>query len=205
MAKPLLSNELFTLGEMCDSRVQTVRDLFVLIDSRGQAILTLLVTLPFLLFIPLPGIAIPFGFFIFFNGYRISRRKRLWFPSFLLGWKVSGTQVARGLKQVARWIAGLEKVSHPRLTQMNQWSAIRWTNAVVMAGSGLLLVFTIIPGSSWLPAITVTLLAIGIAEEDGLFVIFSYLMFVMSVFFYIYVPIVSAEKILSFFVVSWGP
>ena len=170
----------------------TLEVLFKAMGPQGQAVITLVLSLPFVFFIPLPGLSIVFGAVILLNGYRIARKKTLWLPQKYLHKKISGNHLAKSLRKTDRFLFWLEKYirprggSHPILEVANGWT---------LALCGFFLLLPLPPGTNFLPGLAATLLSIGILEEDLLFVLLGYIAFGANLLFFILVPLFLAGKL----------
>jgi hypothetical protein len=159
-----IGNQSFTLGELKQA-----------LKSRGTAIMLILLALPFC-FIAIPGLSMPFGVAICLIGAGMVIGREPWLPRFIMRRRLSAVrsnQLLTGAIKVAR---KLEKFTRPRLCFLYTGpTMLRLVGVgIVIAGLGLMLPLPI-PFSNNIPAWAVVLLAIGMMEKDGLFVLFGHL------------------------------
>ena len=75
-----LSEELIELRERVAERAVTIRELLYVLKGRAYMLLVILLTLPFLLPVPLPGLSTPFGLAIILICLRLALGQRPWLP-----------------------------------------------------------------------------------------------------------------------------
>jgi hypothetical protein len=170
-----LSTELEALQTRIGDQSFTLGELKQALKSRGTAIMLILLALPFC-FIAIPGLSMPFGVAICLIGAGMVIGREPWLPRFIMRRRLSAVrsnQLLTGAIKVAR---KLEKFTRPRLCFLYTGpTMLRLVGVgIVIAGLGLMLPLPI-PFSNNIPAWAVVLLAIGMMEKDGLFVLFGHL------------------------------
>jgi hypothetical protein len=154
-------------------------------QGRGFNLLLLLIGLPFLTPIPLPGFSTPFGFVVLLIGARLALGRRPWLPERLLHRQLPARFVAKLLGAASRIVRWLEVLLRPRLDFLHeQWIYRRIAGALIMLSGLLLLLPLPIPLTNSLPALTVVLLAAGAMERDGLFFLAGCVMFGLTLAFF---------------------
>jgi hypothetical protein len=192
-----LSEEFHRLSLSFHQKDVTLKELARHTDSNAQAFFTLLLSLPFLFFIPLPGLSTLFGVFIMVNGIRITARKKLWFPRFLSERKISVYALKKMLKTAHRWAVRLERLVQPRGRLLHKHPFFCKVNGLMLMVSGLFLALPLPPGTNFLPALTTFLLSLGILEEDSYCLVVSYFFFVLCLAFYIALPTIGLSEYFS--------
>jgi hypothetical protein len=175
-----LSTELEALKARIGDQSFTLGELKQALKGRGSAMLLILLALPFC-FIAIPGLSTPFGIAICLIGAGIVIGREPWLPRFIMRRRLSAVrsnQLLTGAIKVAR---KLEKFARPRLSFLHTGpTMLRLVGlGIVIAGLGLMLPLPI-PFSNNIPAWAVVLLAIGMMEKDGLFVLFGHLTAIVS-------------------------
>ncbi|MBI2743376.1 MAG: exopolysaccharide biosynthesis protein [Chlamydiales bacterium] len=194
-----LSVEFHHLAHTCQEKDLTLKELVGLLHTRTQALITLVLSLPFVLFVPIPGLSILFGIFICFNGIRIAKGTSLWFPRFLLKRKMSGATLAKGFRTAARVMKRAEKLIKPRGKFLVRHPHLQILHGVMLAVCGFFLALPLPPGTNFLPGLTTALVSIGIMEEDGLFIVLSYIFFVLTLAFFTILPFYGIQELFSTF------
>jgi hypothetical protein len=83
-ANDSLSQQLSYFATQLGEREVKFRELVQITRGRGYDLLLVVLALPFLTPIPLPGLSTPFGLTIAFAGMRIGIGKKMWYPEKLL-------------------------------------------------------------------------------------------------------------------------
>jgi Uncharacterized ABC-type transport system, permease components len=170
-----LSTDLEALRTRIKDQSLTLRELKQALKGRGWATLLILLALPFC-FVAIPGLSTPFGIAISFIGacIAIGREPRL--PRFIMSQRLStarSNQLLTGAIRVAR---KLETLVRPRLGFLHAGSTMPRLIGISIVIAGLALMLPLpIPFSNSIPAWAVVLLAVGMMEKDGLFVLLGHL------------------------------
>lgn len=151
------------------------RDLFEKLTGRGHAALLVVLSIPFCLPIPLPGLSVIFGVVLTFVGLRISFGHRPWLPGWLLNRPLRRDTLHGLARGLARFERRTSKMIRPRLVMLCRDPRIHLVNGIVVALMGVLLALPLpIPFTNVPAAIPVLLMGLGMLEDDGLFVILGY-------------------------------
>lgn len=175
-----LSQELHQAALFCQNKKISLKELAIQLGPRGSELLIFLLTIPFLVFIPIPGISTLFGIFILFNGTRLAMKRGLWIPKFLAKRKLSGNKLAKSFRFGGKWVKRLEKWVRPRGEFCYRHPWMQRINGIAFALCGLFLALPLPPGTNFPPALAAALMALGLLEEDGLFVLFGYIIFFIN-------------------------
>jgi hypothetical protein len=183
--RPKFSQELQDLARQFADRPVRVEEILAATQGRGFYLLLLLIGLPFLTPIPLPGLSTPFGFVVLLIGARLAVGRRPWLPTKILQRELPARFIARLLGAARRLVRWLEVLLRPRLDFLHeQWIYRRIAGTLIMLSGLLLLLPLPIPLSNSLPALTVVLLAAGAMERDGLFFVAGCVMFGLTLAFF---------------------
>jgi len=194
-----LSQEFHRLSLFCKDKQLTLKELIDEIGPGDQALVTLILCVPFLLFVPIPGLSTLLGLFICFGGCRIAIRKRPWLPRFLSKKHVSGDLLSKGFSKAEKIARKIEKFVRPRVKFFHQHPGLIFLNGILIAMGGIFLALPLPPGTNFTPALMVVFFSIGILEEDGVFIVLGYLTFLLNAVLFILLPILGWEGIKKLF------
>lgn len=139
-------------------------------DGRGIHLVVLLLCLPFVLPVSIPGTSTPFGLGIAWLVLRLAlgRPARLYRR---LGDRPLGPKLRRVLLNgIRKVLAFLEKFIKPRRTSWLGWRAVRHWNTFVLILMAILLALPLPPVpplTNALPAYAIILITLSMMEEDG--------------------------------------
>jgi hypothetical protein len=192
--KITFSQELRELAEQFADRPVAVGEILERTKGRGMNLLLILISLPFLTPIPLPGFSIPFGLVAAIVGARMALGQKPWLPQKLLTRRLPPRFLSKLLKASGRVVKSLEYLLRPRLAFMNEQVAFRRLAGALIAASGLFLIIPLpVPFSNSLPACTILLLAAGALEEDGLALLLGCGVFLLTAGFFLLLALGGAE------------
>lgn len=165
-------------------------------QGRGINLLLVIVALPFLTPIPLPGFSVPFGLVVALIGARLAIGRKPWLPQRLLNRKVKPELLRKVLRAATRVLKVLEWFLRPRMTFMQEHFIFRRVAGFLLAISGLLMLAPLpLPFTNGLPAWTVLLLAAGALERDGWFFIAGCIAFIVAVGYFTVLALGGAEAL----------
>lgn len=166
------------------------------VGDRGYGILLILVTLPFLLPVSVPGMSTPLGLVAAIVGGQLAAGLQPWLPPVLLRRELPARFLTRVLAGASRVVNALEYVLRPRLAWLAESGLFRRFAALLLAVAGLLLALPLpIPLTNTLPAWTILLLAAGGLERDGLFLLAGCAAFALTAAFFVALAFGGAEVI----------
>ena len=132
-ARPKFSQELRYLAEQFADRPARLSEILAATQGRGFNLLLLLIGLPFLTPIPLPGLSTPFGFVVLLIGARLALGRRPWLPEKILHRELPARFIARLLGAASRIVRWLEVLLRPRLDFLHeQWIYRRIAGTLIM-------------------------------------------------------------------------
>lgn len=160
----------------------TLQGLLDRLGDRGLLILCMVLTMPFLLPVSIPGSSIPFGVLIALIAVGLVTHRAPWLPARLMHRRLARGQVVPLLEKGARLFARLERLVHPRLWPLTHGATLGRFNGILLGLTGLLMMAPLpLPLSNTLPAYGVLFLALGSVERDGCLVLAGYLMVLLTV------------------------
>lgn len=187
--KPLprkLSEELAALRARAGKRAVTLREVIYTLRGRAYLLLIILLVLPFIQPVPLPGLSTPLGLTIVLIALRLSLGQRPWLPMKIQRGRLPAGFFGRVMTFTERLIRFLESVLRPRWAWLTGIARLNQLHAVVMLGSALILLLPLpIPFSNVLPAWAIFLLACGLLERDGLFIALGYVAIAIGAAYFI--------------------
>lgn len=179
-----LSEELSDLRRQFGEHPVTLRAVLYVLRGRAYMLLIILLTLPFLLPLPLPGLSTPFGLAIGLVAVRLALGQRPWLPKRIQRKQIPGGFFPKVIELAARIIRILERFLRPRWLAVTESGLLRQLHAIVILASALILLLPLpVPFSNSLPSWSILLVAGGLLERDGFFVLLGHLMFALSVLY----------------------
>lgn len=180
-----LSREIDDLLAALSERPISLREIIAVIHGRAYTLLLILLSLPFCLPVPLPGLSTALGALIALIGLRLSLGWEPWLPARVLDARLSSQKVARVLKASKRLAAGLEVMLKPRWSFLVDWVLLHRFYGAMICLSGLLLMLPLpIPFSNLVPALGIIFLAAALVERDGYFIVAGIFMFAFTLLFF---------------------
>lgn len=199
---PKLSVELARLREQAAERAVTLREVIYTLQGRAYLLLVLLLALPFITPIPLPGLSTPFGLAILLIAARLSLGQKPWLSMRLQRKELPAGFLGKLFAVAERVLRFLEKFLRPRLTFVTDTPLLAQLHAVLMLVAALVLLLPLpIPLTNSFPAWTILLLAAGLLERDGLFILAGYGVFAAGVLYFVFLG--EATAVLVHELVRW--
>lgn len=179
------SRELRDLLLRFESRPVRLCEVLEATQGRGYQLLLLLIALPFVGPIPLPGFSIPFGLVVSLLGLRLALDRGPWLPQRVLQREISVSALRRLLAATSRIVQVMELLVRPRWGFVPNHAVFSRIAGLLILASGLMLMLPFpLPFSNALPAWTVILLSAGALGRDGLFFFAGCAVFLVSLAFF---------------------
>ena len=180
-----LSQTLATVSAQLPEDAVSVRDLLRLIGEQGMLFLCIILVIPFLTPIPIPGVSTVFGMLIMLISFGVIINRVPWLPKRMLDRSVSSQAMSRVLEHGARLFARFERLMRPRLLYLTRAGASRINGALLfLAGLLLIVPLPVIPFSNMLPGLAILCLAVGMLQRDGVFVILGWLLIAVTIIYF---------------------
>jgi hypothetical protein len=172
-APDALSSYLLETARSFDGESTTVREILERVGERGMLVICIVLCVPFLVPVSIPGVSTVFGFAIAVTALALSLRRLPWLPRRMLDRQVATAKLREALEAGAARMAKLERLLRPRIRAV---AALARLNALLLAFAGILLMapFGLIPFSNTVPAVAAILLGLGMLHRDGAFVLAGY-------------------------------
>lgn len=182
-----LSEELAELRLSAGERAITLREVIYTLGGRAYLLLVLLLALPFITPVPLPGLSTPFGLAIALIALRLSLGQRPWLSMKLQRKELPAGFISKLFGVAEKVLRFLEKFLRPRLTFLTDTPLLVQMHAVLMLLAALALLLPLpIPFTNSFPAWTILLLAAGLLERDGGFILTGYVVFAAGVLYFVF-------------------
>jgi hypothetical protein len=164
----------------------TLRQLLTLIGEQGILLLCVVLTLPFLIPVSIPGVSTLFGIVIILLGISLVLNRLPWIPARLMDRPISNAHLVPTLEKGVDLFHRIERWMRPRLTRFTQGAMINRLNGSALSAGGVLLLFPLsfIPFSNTLPALAILLLALGMLQRDGYFIIGGYVALALTILYF---------------------
>ncbi len=165
------------IAELPEDRL-TLGELLQVFGDEGLLLLTILLTLVFLIPVSIPGVSTVFGAAILLVGLSRLLRRPLWLPAKLRERALPASRLRPALTGGLHWVRRLERISRPyRLRGLVEGRAQDIFNnlAFILAALLLMAPFGFIPFSNTLPGLALLFYAIGMIQRDGTAILLGHL------------------------------
>jgi hypothetical protein len=157
----------------------TIQEIFDLMDPAEESLVVWILYLPLVVGFEIPGFWIIVSLLIMWQGARTALHKKFWLPKKLKEKQVSGDHFAHYISYIIRFLKKLEKIAHPRGTIYQHHPLLLTFNGCMMALGGCFLLLPM--GTDLVAGLGVILLAVGMLEEDILWMICAYGVFAIHI------------------------
>jgi hypothetical protein len=151
----------------------TLVEILDIVGNDSLLLLTILLSLIFLIPVSIPGVSTVFGTGILLIGITRLLSRKLWLPKLIAERKLSAEKLREGFKRALIWFHRLEKISRPhRLAHLTSagFMTLIMNLAFILGAILLMAPFGFIPFSNTLPALALIFLAVGMMQKDGGFI-----------------------------------
>ena len=171
-----LSDTLRATAHAIEESHISLKEMLALVGEQGMLLFCVLLTVPFLLPVSIPGVSTPFGLLILFIGIGITLNRVPWLPAILVGGRLAARDLKPAPPKGADLLARIDRFIRPRLLILTGSVTINRCNGLLIMLAALLLMLPLgaIPFTNAMPAWAILLLAIGMLQRDGLFVALGY-------------------------------
>jgi len=185
-ARPLRERLQALIGELPPDSA-AVGPLVDQLGGQGLLLLTMLLTLVFLIPVSIPGVSTVFGAVIVMIGISRLMDRPLWLPQAVRRREVATGRLRGALELGIVWVRRLERISRPgRMTRLVDGRVVTPFNDLALILGALLLMapFGFIPFSNTLPGVALMCLAIGLMQRDGVLILLGHLGNVLSIVYF---------------------
>lgn len=195
-----VSRILLALRDRVPPEGMTLRELLEQLGERGLLITCIVLSVPFLLPVSIPGTSIPFAALIALIGVGLVAGRTPWLPRRLLDHRISAPRVTLILEKAARTFARLEKVMHPRLLPLTHSGTMSRVNGALLVLSAVCLMAPLpLPLSNTIPAYAILFLAAGSLERDGAVILVAWVFVLLGPAYFLAVALLGIEGVKSLF------
>jgi hypothetical protein len=148
----------------------SLQELLDVFGDEGLLLVTILLTLVFLIPVSIPGVSTVFGAAILLVGVSRLLGRQLWLPSRVRHRRLPSDRLRPGLAGGLRWVQRFETLSRPhRLAALVDGRVQDVVNnlAFILAALLLMAPFGFVPFSNTLPALALLAYAVGFIQRDG--------------------------------------
>ncbi len=177
------------LHQLLEALPEERASIHLMIEGLGRdafIFIALVLTLPFLAPVSIPGISTVFGALIALIGLSLMLNRDPWLPERYLHRELPAARLRVALKTGAAWLHRLEKISRPRWTALvNSASMKRINGFMVLLGAILLMApFGFVPLTNTLPGLAILFLCIGMLQQDGRSIALGYATNLLTLFYF---------------------
>jgi len=165
----------------------TLIEILEIIGNDSLMLVTIFLSLVFLVPVSIPGVSTVFGSAILLIGITQLFQRKLWLPKRIANRSLSTERLISGLNRALVWFHRLEKISRPhRLGWFVNSRAADLLNKLsfILAALLLMVPFGFIPFSNTLPAVALIFLAVGIIQKDGGSILLGHLSNVATIIYF---------------------
>jgi len=157
------------IGQLPEDRL-SLGQLLDIFGEDGLLLLTILLTLVFLIPVSIPGVSTVFGAAILLIGISRLWQRPLWLPAQLRQKSLPSAKLRPALSGGLKWVQRMERISRPhRLPWMVDGRMAGIINNLAFIAAALLLMapFGFVPFSNTIPGIALLAYATGFVQRDG--------------------------------------
>ncbi|KQT49392.1 hypothetical protein ASG47_03390 [Devosia sp. Leaf420] len=173
-----LSATLLRIASEPDRERIFIRDLLRELDHRALAALLFIFAVPNTIPVP-PGVSGVLGAPLIFLGAQLMLGRSPWLPRIIADRSFARTDFEKVVIKVGPWLGKAEKLMRPRLEILARPPAEYLVGAMVLLLA--IILFLPIPLGNMLPAIAISILALGLIERDGIWILVGTLTAIVSV------------------------
>jgi hypothetical protein len=165
----------------------TLVEILDIVGADSLMLLTIFMSLIFLVPVSIPGVSTVFGTGILLIGITHLFARKLWLPKPIANRKLSSPKLKEAFQRAIIWLHRLEKISRPhRLSKLTAEGGMTVFNnlSFILAAILLMAPFGFIPFSNTLPALALIFFSIGMMERDGGSVLLGYVANVATIIYF---------------------
>jgi len=182
-----ISQLLRRLLREADGRSLSVREMVAIMHGRGLQMIIVLLCLPFVAPVSIPGLAIPFGVAIAFCGLRVAFGHKPWLPGFILNRQLPYPALEKIVHFGCRIYERAERGIRPRALVLLEAPGMGMLIGVTIAINGIFLSLPIpgiFPLTNTVPSFSIIFLCLGLMERDGALIIGGYFLTLLAAVYF---------------------
>lgn len=173
-----LSDILLAIAQAQDKERISIGDLLHALEHRALGALIFIFAVPNALPVP-PGVSAVLGAPLLFLSAQLMLGMKAWLPKFITDRSLLRVDFEKVIIKVAPWLAKAERLMRPRLQFLARRPAENIVGLICLILS--IVLFLPIPLGNMLPAIALCILALGVLERDGVWVLIGVAIGIASV------------------------
>ena len=165
----------------------TLIEIMDIVGADSLMLLTIILSIVFLVPVSIPGVSTVFGSGILLIGITRLFNRKLWLPGRIGNRKLSAVKLREGFKRALVWFHRFEKISRPRrMPGLTNGRFMKLMNdlSFILAAVLLMAPFGFIPFSNTLPAIALIFLSVGMMQKDGGSILLGYLANIATIVYF---------------------
>jgi hypothetical protein len=165
----------------------TLVEIMDIVGADSLLLLTVFLSLVFLVPVSIPGVSTVFGTGILLIGATRLFSRKLWLPNVIATRKLSSDKLREGFRRALVWFRRLEKISRShRMSGLTSEGLMTILNNLSFILAALLLMapFGFIPFSNTIPALALILLSVGMIQRDGGFILLGNLSNIATIIYF---------------------
>lgn len=181
-----LSESLQQMASGITGETITVRELLALAGEQGLLLGMMMLTIPFLVPISIPGVSTVFSLVGMLMAAGITLNRVPWLPDFLLDRHIDAQKLRQAFERGSGLMQRVDRFTHPRVTRLTGGRTMNLANGLALFAGNILLLFPLglVPFSNTLPAWALLMLAAGMLQRDGVLVLIGYLLLIATVIYF---------------------
>ena len=184
MPRPL-SAELAALHASLSAESVQLRTLLATLQGRAYALLMIVLVLPFAAPVSVPGMSTPLVIVIGGTAVQLAAGRLPWLPRRLLDARLPAGFVGKVLVATKGVVRFLEKFVRRRLLALTDSRVLLRAHLFAIAAAAALLALPLpIPLTNTIPGWAILLIALGLLERDGLFILAGYVALIVAVLYF---------------------
>lgn len=179
-----LSKELNLILHHSKSRTFTFGDLLHRLGVQGQIVFLMVLVAPMLQPVPLPGISSILSLMVVITAFEILFNLPPRLPKRFHLREIDSRKLEKWLVSSLKLLLRIETYCRPRNRWYGEVKIVRKVATVLVMLTALLLALPLpIPFSNFFPSTSIFAFGMGLLEDDGLFYVFGFLLFLVSAFY----------------------
>ena len=182
-----LGEQLASIIEQLPEDSLTLGELLEVFGDEGLLLLTILLTIVFLIPVSIPGVSTVFGGAILLIGISRLLDRPLWLPRRLREKALPAAKLRPALTGGMSWVRRLERISRPhRLAGLVDGRVANLFNnlAFILAALLLMAPFGFVPFSNTLPGVALLFYGIGLIQRDGIAIVLGHAANILTIIYF---------------------
>jgi len=162
-------------------REYSTNELVESLEIEGSSLVCLVLSFPFLLPIPLPGLSVIFGTVIMFFSVGIILNKKINISHDFFNRKIPQKTLSKIFYSIYKLTKNLDPILKQRFEFIfTQTKLLSIITGLIIATSAFVLLLPLPPGTNFPPALVIVFISLGLLQKDGLFIIIGTILFLIK-------------------------